>query len=326
MRFIETWLPLLVLVRGRDDGGDIQRMQEGLAQHFQRGRIFAVLSLNEPLSPPMGVMARQGLAAWGNEPSVQRLFKQFCAGWATVAANDAERRALTALLWLWKFAAPHDAVATVNQGVGVGLARLIEKGVPLPTSVAAFRHNICRGLSKLQLAGLQDKTGAGSGPRRRRSGAQSVGPLEKVTLGSGGFAIGWLRPRVLWVSFHGHLSAELADLYVRCLEQLLQDQADVLYFGDAGGIDSADLLGRNRVLATLSENRLCFSGIRILNWSGGVSSTGRAILAALQGLVVVADDRDHFQRMLSAAAPGGPALIAACLADGSERSSGDRIA
>jgi hypothetical protein len=326
MRFIETWLPLLVLVRGRDDGADIKRLEEGFGRCFQRGRAFAVLSLNELQSPPMGVMTRQRMAEWANGPGRQHAFKQFCLGWATVAANDAERRALTALLWLWQPAAPHDAVDTVGQGVDAGLARLQEKGVPLPTSVVAFRHEVCRGLAKLPLAGLHDDVDAGGGPQRRRSGAKRVGSLEQVTRGEGHFMMGWLRPGVLWVSFHGHVSAELADLYARRLERLLRNQAGVLYFGDASGIDSADLLARNRVLGTLSENRQRFSGIRILNWSGGVSSTGQALLAGLQGLVVVAEDHDHFQRMLSVAAPGGRALIAACAAAGSTRSSGPRTA
>jgi hypothetical protein len=312
MRLIETWLPLVVVVRERESRAvDWSQLAQGLERQFQRRDPFALLSVSESQVEPIDPLTRQRLAEWGNRPRVQSLFKQYCAGYATVAAGDAERRALTALLSSWTPDAPHELAGTLARGLDYCVARLDDRRVRLAPSSAGFRQLVFRELAKLSLAGMNQGAPLEGGALRRRSGTLKVGRLQRETEGESSFVLGWLRPGVIWVSFHGHLSSALADRYAEHFGQLVRAESAATYFADASGIASTDLLGRNRVLRSLIDNTQRFAAIHILNWSGGVSSTGQATLEGLAGLVRLTQDKDSFERTLNTVCPGARQTIAA---------------
>jgi hypothetical protein len=140
--------------------------------------------------------------------------------------------------------------------------------------------------------------------------------LEKITHENGYVVIGWVKRGVLWASFHGHLSAGLGEIYAERLKWLVRQAKGTSYFIDASRLDSFDLVGRTVALRALIENRHRFASVRILNWSGGVSSTGRAMLQGLGELVQTTEERAGFERILSVVAPGALETIAAFGSDG----------
>lgn len=310
MRIIETWVPLVVAVRERESRTvDWPQLVQAVERQFQRREQFALLSVTE--SPePMDALTSQRLAEWGTRPRVQSLLEQYCAGYATVAAGEGERRALNAWLSSWTPHAPHEVSSTLARGLDYCVARLGERRVPLAPSSAGFRQLVFRELAKLSLVGLQQEAAREGGMTRRRSGTLRVGRLQRQTEGESSFVLGWLAPGVLWGSFHGHLSSGLADRYAEHFRQLLNAQSAVTYFADASGIASADLLGRNRVLRSLLDNAQRFAAIHILNWPGGVSSTGQTMLGELRGLVRLTQDRESLERALNTVCPGARELIA----------------
>jgi hypothetical protein len=310
MRLIESWLPLVVVVRERESRAvDWAQLVQGLERQFQRRDQFALLGVSESQIEPMDELTRQRLAEWGNRPRVQGLFKQYCAGYATVAAGDPERRAMGAFLSSWTPDAPHELAGTLARGLDYCVARLDDRRVQLAPSSAGFRQLVFRELAKLPLAGSSQGAPHG-GAVRRRSGTQRAGSLQSSREGEGSFVLGWLRPGVLWASFQGHLSSVLAERYAELFGRLVNGQSAVTFFADASGIASTDLLGRNRVLHSLVDNAQSFAAIHILNWSGGVSSTGQATLEALKSVVRLTQDKDSFERTLNTLCPGARQQIA----------------
>lgn len=310
MRLIETWLPLVVVVRERESRAvDWAQLVQGLERQFQRCDPFALLIVSESQTEPMDALTRQRLAEWGNRPRVQGLFRQYCAGYATVATGDAERRAQTALWSAWTPGAPHELAGTLARGLDYCVACLDDRRVRLAPSSAAFRQLVFRELAQLSLAGMNPIAPPEAVPRRR-SGTLRVGRLQREAEGGSSFVLGWLRPGVLWVSFQGHLSSALAESYAAHFGRLVSAETAVTYFADASGIVSTDLLGRNRVLRSLVDHAQRFAAIHILNWSGGVSPTGQAALEALRGVVRLTQDKDSFERTLTTVCPGARQLIA----------------
>lgn len=316
MQWIETWFPLVIAVRqGQFDDVELRQLDQGFERLYKRRTPFALLSVAERQAPPMDVRARQRFAQWANQPRIRRSWKELCAGSVTVVAGEADRHSLTALLWLWTPAAPHDSVGTIAAGVDGCISRLLARKVALPTSSHVLRDEVCRVLSALPVSGLEEKQQAPSYVRpRQRSGSYRIGRLEKVTSGKGSFVLGWLGAKVLWGSFHGHLSVELAETYATQLERLLRPHSKgITYFGDSSAIDSCDLVARTLILRALIEHGQRFSSLRILNWAGGVSSTGESMLSKLGSVVAFVDTREQFERLVAAAVPGARAIIDACV-------------
>jgi hypothetical protein len=66
--------------------------------------------------------------------------KQLCVGSATLVTNPIMQGALTAILWLWKPAAPHLAVRTVRDGITFCLERLTAEGIAMPQGADEIRR------------------------------------------------------------------------------------------------------------------------------------------------------------------------------------------
>jgi hypothetical protein len=304
MRFIDTWLPLIVIVReGRLDRSELDQMVAGFESHFERGESYAVLSVALWDAGPPDALARMRIAEWLNQPKVRRFSKDLCAGSATVTARAWERHAMTALSWLWVPVAPHRAVASVVEGIGYCADRLVERKAWLPASRERLQCDVYRALTAMPVVGLGEELPTSEtippGPRNSARGAG----LETLTDAGGRLVIGWVAESVLWASFHGRLSAELASSYAAKLEQLLSHTTRVRYFIDSSSLDSVDLAGRNAALRALIAHQQHLVSVVILSWAGGVSSTARALLQPVGSLLQVTTDRLGFEARLHQAAP-----------------------
>jgi hypothetical protein len=155
MEFIDNWFPLIVTVReGSFDPAEMDQMAKGFERYFRRAEPYAVLNIARLGANAPDACARLRIAQWGNTPRVRQLSKLLCAGTASVLTFPWERRALTALSWLWTPPAPHRAVASVDDGLSYCLDRLAERGVELPRDCETFRIDVQRMLRGLPIAGL----------------------------------------------------------------------------------------------------------------------------------------------------------------------------
>ena len=74
--------------------------------------------------------ARKRIADWADAPRVRELSKKLCVASATVVAGPISRGALTAIMWLWKPASPHKAVANPSEAIDYSeVQRSVEGGV-----------------------------------------------------------------------------------------------------------------------------------------------------------------------------------------------------
>ena len=155
MEFIDNWFPLIVTVReGSFDPAEMDQMAAGFERYFRRAEAYAVLNTARLGANAPDARARLRIAQWGNAPRVRQLSRLLCAGTASVLTFPWERRALTALSWLWTPSAPHQAVATVDDGLAYCLDCLARRGVDLPRDRETFRIDIQRMLRGLPIAGL----------------------------------------------------------------------------------------------------------------------------------------------------------------------------
>jgi hypothetical protein len=155
MEFIDNWFPLIVAIReGALDEAEHEQLTEGFERYFRRAEHYAVLNVVKLGAGAPDARARLRIAQWGNAPRVRQFTKLLCAGTATVVTFPWERRALTALSWLWTPASPHQVVASVNDGLDYCITRLQERGLELPRDRETFRIDVQRMLRGLPLAGL----------------------------------------------------------------------------------------------------------------------------------------------------------------------------
>jgi hypothetical protein len=155
MEFIDNWFPLIVTIReGSFDPAEMHQMATGFERYFRRGEPYAVLNTARLGANAPDARARLRIAQWGNAPRVRQLSKVLCAGTASVLTFPWERRALTALSWLWTPSAPHRAVTSVDDGLSYCLDCLTQRGVELPRDQETFRIDVQRMLRGLPIAGL----------------------------------------------------------------------------------------------------------------------------------------------------------------------------
>ena len=155
MEFIDNWFPLIVTVReGSFDEAEMDQMASGGERYFRRAEPYAVLNTARLGANAPDARGRLRIAQWGNLPRVRQFSKLLCAGSATVMTFPWERRAATALSWLWTPASPCRSVSTVDEGLAYCLGALAERAVDLPRDPETFRIDVQRMLRGLSIAGL----------------------------------------------------------------------------------------------------------------------------------------------------------------------------
>ncbi|HEU4582977.1 MAG TPA: hypothetical protein VFS67_32180 [Polyangiaceae bacterium] len=155
MEFIDNWFPLIVTVReGSFDEAEMEQMATGWERYFRRAEPYAVLNTARLGANAPDARGRLRIAQWGNQPRVRQFAKLLCAGSATVMTFPWERRAATALSWLWTPPSPCRSVSSVDEGLAYCLGALAERGVDLPRDPETFRIDVQRMLRGLSIAGL----------------------------------------------------------------------------------------------------------------------------------------------------------------------------
>jgi hypothetical protein len=155
MEFIDNWFPLVVTVReGSFDEAEMEQMATGWERYFRRAEPYAVLNAARVGANAPDARGRLRIAQWGNLPRVRQFSKLLCAGTATVMTFPWERRAATALSWLWTPPSPCRSVSSVDEGLAYCLESLAQRGVDLPREPETFRIDVQRMLRGLSIAGL----------------------------------------------------------------------------------------------------------------------------------------------------------------------------
>ena len=143
MKFLEGAWPLLIAVGPmKTTDAELEEMFAGYDRYFQRGERYALMSVTPRGAEGPGARERKKMADWAGSPRVYALSKKLCVGSATLVTNPIMQGALTAILWLWKPAAPHLAVRTVRDGVSFCLERLKAEGIAMPQGADAIRRAV----------------------------------------------------------------------------------------------------------------------------------------------------------------------------------------
>jgi hypothetical protein len=190
---------------------------------------------------------------------------------------------------------------------------LVERGVQLSESPAAFSTTVRRAASALPMAGL---TRQSSPPPRGAMSASGIRQkyepsLKTLSDAKGSAVIGWVGESVLWARFSGHLSRSLGALVADELELRLSQGALIRCFLDASRLDSYDLLARTAAVRVLLSNASRLSSLVVLEWTGRDSAVGRAIMSAVGTLMRATTLRSEFEASLLDEAPLAMLRIAA---------------
>jgi len=141
IRFIDDCFPLIISIGPRIwQDSTIDDMAAGYERYFARGERYTLVSAS-PQGYVFGAKHRKQVADWSNSARVRQKSGELCLGSATLARDALSRGALTAILWLFKPASPHQAVATPEEGVDWCIAKLQDAGVALPRSAAGLRSS-----------------------------------------------------------------------------------------------------------------------------------------------------------------------------------------
>ena len=119
----------------------------GSERLFARGERYALIVCS-PIKSEMGAKERKLITDWSNKPHVREKSRALCVASSTVVRNPLHRGALTAILWLWKPAAPHEASPTPEAAVDWCLERLEAASMPLPRSREVLRRLAIEQLGK----------------------------------------------------------------------------------------------------------------------------------------------------------------------------------
>jgi hypothetical protein len=295
------------------DPAELLQLSAGFERHFERGQPYAVLNVSHAQAPSVDAHARRQVVAWAGQPRVELASKKLCVGTATVVARPWERHALTAIHWFWTPSTPHEAVSTVSEGIAYCVSRLVERGVPLPGSPAAFSAAASRVVSSLPVAGL---TRQSSPPPRRPMSLSGIRQkfdpsLKTLSDKKGSVVIGWVAQSVLWVRCSGHLSRSLGAAFAEELELRLTQGALIRCFLDASSLDSYDLLARTAAVRVLLSNASRLSSLLVLEWNGHASAVGQAVMGAVGTLMQTTTSGAEFEARLLDEAPLARQRIAA---------------
>ncbi len=150
MRFIEDWLPLLVVLqKPRFDETEMQELTAGYERYFRRNERYAVLTVSPSRFVQAGAKERKLVADWLNDPRVREISERLCVGSANVVPSAIARGAMTALMWLWKPPAYFQTTSTVEDGIDLCVDRLLQHKVPLRTPTERLRPEVVERLRAL---------------------------------------------------------------------------------------------------------------------------------------------------------------------------------
>src|SRR5262245_45918819 len=90
-------------------------------------------------------------------------------------------------------------------------------------------------------------------------------PLELMTDAAGSVTFGWVDDGVLYARFSRWLSAKLGDAFAARLREAAHSSS-LKYFGDAGALESYDLLARSAFVRVVVEHRRKFESLTLLTW------------------------------------------------------------
>ncbi|MGE0788540.1 MAG: hypothetical protein AB7S26_22885 [Sandaracinaceae bacterium] len=118
----------------------IQELDDAFKRVWARGERYALISVTAHSAPPAS--GRQRMAAWASRDDVYEASGRYCVGSATIVSSALHRGALTAILWLFRPAAPHETFGTVDEGIDYCLARIAEAALPTPIPPGHMRSMV----------------------------------------------------------------------------------------------------------------------------------------------------------------------------------------
>ena len=143
MRLLGETFPVLVNVAPRRyDAAVVKGWADAFEQYFQRGKRYAVISVQPEGSITPGAAERKLMLEWLESPRVRHYAGELCVGAATIVHGRVMRGALTAVLWFWKPPFPMETVATLAEGVDYCVERLHASGVPVSAKPAELKQQI----------------------------------------------------------------------------------------------------------------------------------------------------------------------------------------
>lgn len=140
VQFNDSLWPLLITI-GPDVWTErsVTEMAEGFERYFGRGERYALITAS-PRDAVMAAKERKLVTDWTNTARVRDRSRELCVGSATITHSALARGALTAMMWIWKPAAPHLAVADTDEAMDYALAQLAAAGIALELSPNVMRR------------------------------------------------------------------------------------------------------------------------------------------------------------------------------------------
>ncbi|MGE0788541.1 MAG: hypothetical protein AB7S26_22890 [Sandaracinaceae bacterium] len=120
------------------DDRAIEKVGAAFERVWARRAPYTVLSFN--LGDPPTAAERQRIGAWAASDAVREAAGRWCVGSATAVPNAVYRGALTAIFWIVRPNYPHEAVASIEEGIDHCLQKLVEEGIETPHSIETLRR------------------------------------------------------------------------------------------------------------------------------------------------------------------------------------------
>jgi hypothetical protein len=134
VEFVEDLFPLLIVL-GPPHGFDEHQVNVMAAYYerlWKRDVRYALVSHTRKHAKDTSAHGRKLIVSWANSPRVRAMSTKYCVGSTTVVPNALARGALTAILWLWTPAAPHEACSSPEQAIDWCLKQLADARMKLP--------------------------------------------------------------------------------------------------------------------------------------------------------------------------------------------------
>lgn len=145
VEFVEDFFPLLLAIGPETwTAATVSDMAASYERYFRRGERYALISGG---GGAISARERGAIGKWADSPRVREKSRELCVGSATITKSALARGALTALLWIWKPASPHQIAATPEEAVDWCLVRLAEAKLALPRSTEIVRREAIRRLT-----------------------------------------------------------------------------------------------------------------------------------------------------------------------------------